>query len=69
MARRSLRTWEPRVNLRVRYPIHHLFGVYFAYAINVEPEITIVLSPVITIPRHEDRATRFIREPFMLLVV
>ncbi|KAI0289640.1 nucleoporin Nup186/Nup192/Nup205 [Russula brevipes] len=25
-----------------------------------EPEITIVLSPIITIPRHEDRATRFI---------
>jgi len=25
-----------------------------------EPEITIVLSPVITISRHEDRATRFI---------
>jgi len=42
------------------------------YVNKIEPEITIVLSPVITIPRHEDRATRFIGEGFamvMLLVV
>ena len=42
------------------------------YVNTLEPEITIVLSPVITISRHEDRATRFIGEEFamvMLLVV
>ena len=31
-----------------------------AYVSNVEPEITIVLSPIITTPRQQDRATRFI---------
>lgn len=31
-----------------------------AYVSDVEPEITIVLSPIITTPRQQDRATRFI---------
>ena len=26
----------------------------------IEPEITVVLSPIFTTPRHQDRATRFI---------
>ena len=34
-----------------------------------EPEITIVLSPVITIPRHEDKATRFIGKQFAMVIL
>ena len=34
-----------------------------------EPEITIVLSPVITVPRHEDKATRFIGEQFAMVML
>ena len=33
----------------------------------LEPEITIVLSPIITAPRHEDRTSRFIGESLALL--
>ncbi|KAI9512151.1 nucleoporin Nup186/Nup192/Nup205 [Russula earlei] len=37
-----------------------LIGYLGAASEFTEPDITIVLSPIITIPRHEDRAVRFI---------
>lgn len=48
------------MNTRARSP-HHLKRC-LAYVANVEPEITIVLSPIITTPRQQDKATRFIGE-------
>lgn len=47
------------MNIRVRYPTPSVEKC-IAYVSNVEPEITIVLSPIITTPRQQDRATRFI---------
>lgn len=44
------------------YPDSDRFFAHDNRSIIVEPEITIVLSPVITIPRIEDRATRLIGE-------
>ncbi len=42
--------------------LSHSLKQRLAYVSFLEPEITVVLSPIITTPRQQDRATRFIGE-------